>query len=122
MLKSKTDRSVTFHDGRLAILQLDPVKRITGSSNYIPCGLPTVGFKRFYEAARTEGLSADLVVTVPWNMGTEVSAAELVELERNDRKGAAVYRVIQVQERRDSAPACYQLTLQHEKVKYEDLR
>lgn len=122
MLKSKTDRSVTFHDGRLAILQLDSVKRITGSSAFIPCGLPTVGFKRFYEAARTEGLSADLVATVPWNMGTEVAAAELVELERNDRKGAAVYRVIQCQERRDSAPACYQLTLQHEKVKYEDLR
>ena len=122
MLKSKTDRSVAFHDGRLAILQLDPVKRITGSSAFIPCGLPTVGFKRFYEAARTEGLSVDLVATVPWNRGTEVAAAELVELERNDRKGAAVYRVIQCQERRDSAPACYQLTLQHEKVKYEDLR
>lgn len=122
MLKSKTDRPIIFHDGRLAILQLDPHKRITGNGDFIPCGLPTVGFKRFYEAARTEGLSADLVATIPWNMDTKISAAELVELIRNDRDGKGIYRVIQVQERRDAAPACYQLTLQHEKVKYEDLR
>lgn len=122
MLKSKANRPVTFHDARFRVLDLDQYKRIIGSGPWIPCGLPTVGFRRFYEAARTEGLSADLVATVPWNTETKIAAAELVELVRNDRSGSDIYRVIQVQERRDAAPACYQLTLQHEKVRYEDRR
>lgn len=121
MLKSKTNKPVTFHDARFRVLDLDQHKRIIGSGPWTPCGLPTVGFRRFYEA-RTEGLNADLVATIPWNTETKIVVAELVELIRNDRSGSDIYRVIQVQERRDAAPACYQLTLQHEKVKYEDLR
>lgn len=119
MLRAKGNRSVTFNQGRLAVLSIDKYKKIIGSSEFIPCGLPTVGFRRFYEAARTEGLSADLVATVPWNLNDEILNAELVEVIRNDRPGTNIYRVVQIQERRDSAPACFQLTLKKERVKYE---
>lgn len=121
MLKSRSSKPF-FHEGRLTVLKLSQFKQITGAGDPVPCGLPTVGFKRFYEASRTEGLSADLVATVPWQAGSGIPASSLIELTRNDREGTMICKVIQVQERRDTLPPCYQLTLQREKVKYEDLR
>lgn len=122
MLAPTQNKAVYFNDGRLRGLLIDDeTEAITGQTDYvIPCGLPTVGFRRFYEAARTEGLGIDLVATIPWIPA--LFDYELVELERNDYPGKTIYKIIQTQERKDAAPPCFQLSLQKVKVGYEDHR
>lgn len=122
MLAPKQHKTTTFSDGRLRGLILDDNndKIIKDNGFDIPCGLPTVGFRRFYEAARTEGLRVDLVATIPWQPAP--FDFELVELDRNDYPAKAVYKIVQIQEVKAAAPPCLQLTLQKEKVEHEDTR
>ena len=120
MLTARKSEPIKFNQAKIRFLELDKNLAIIGASPVVYCGTPVVGFKRFFEA-RTAGVSADLVVTVPRTAVYYIDSL-LVEVERLDRKGKAIYRIVQVQDRFDSTPPCYQLTLVKEKVKYVDQR
>lgn len=122
MLAEKKNRSIRFNEGKVQFLVTDKYKQIIGNFGpSILCGTPTVGFGRFFEAKQA-GVSADLVVTVPIQYQSLCAQKELLEYESFRIPGKAVYRVVQIQIRPDSAPPCLQLTLQKEKEPYEDKR
>ena len=121
MLSSKKNDSIRFNQGKIQILETDQNRTISGNhGGSILCGIPTIGYGRFYQA-RLAGISADAVVTIP-RIYASLLDKDLVELERFDRKEKGIYRIVQVQDRFDSAPPCLQMTLQKEKVRYVDLR
>lgn len=119
-LQAKRNNVILFNQGLIQFLLLDKNKNIIlNDGPAVPAGFPTVGYKRFFEA-KTAGSSADLVATIP--VITTVDPQDLVEVERFDRSGKKLFRIVQVQERPDAAPPCLQLTLAEERVKYVDKR
>ena len=122
MLAVKKNNSIRFNEGKIQFLVTDKYKQITENfGSPILCGAPTVGYRRFFEAKQA-GVSADLVVTVPIQYQSLCAQKELLEYESFRIPGKAIYRVVQVQIRPDSAPPCLQLTLQKEREPYEDKR
>lgn len=121
MLTAKKNDTIQFNKGKIRFLVTDKNKNIV--ENYGPsimCGSTTVGIRRFFEAKQA-GLSADLVIQIP-PVFASLTSKDLLEFESYGHKGKHICRIIQVQDRYDSAPPCLQLTLQEEKTPYVDKR
>lgn len=98
-----------FNDGIARVCEVSGRKIVADKGN-IRFGIRTVGIKRFYEA-KIASDKVDRLVSVPYNSPVQRSNILIIGTEQ--------YKIVQLQEKRDSKPPCLYLSLERENILYK---
>lgn len=99
----------TFNDGVARVCEVSG-RKITAEKGTVRFGIRTVGIKRYYEA-KVASDQVDRLISVPYNSPVQRSNLLILSSEQ--------YKIIQIQEKRDSKPPCLYLSLERENILYK---
>lgn len=120
MLTNKLQTSSeTFNSGVLNVLSaVDGVinSNILIGVNY---GDRTVGFSRFFSAV-SAGTEVELVIAVPFN--NLINQQNIVEIRDFMFNTTNFYEIVQIQQKKDTAPPCLYISLKKTSINYVDNR
>lgn len=120
MLTNKLQTSSeTFNSGVLNVLSaVDGVinSNILTGVNY---GDRTVGFSRFFSAV-SAGTEVELVISVPFN--NLINQQNIVEIHDFMFNTTNFYEIVQIQQKKDTAPPCLYISLKKTSINYVDNR
>lgn len=98
-----------FSDGVARVCEVSG-RKIVAEKGSLRFGIRTVGIKRFYEA-KIASEKVDRLVSVPYNEKIHRNDILIIGLEQ--------YKIIQIQEKKDSKPPCLYLSLERENILYK---
>lgn len=120
MLTNKLQTSSeTFNSGVLNVLSaVDGVinSNILTGVNY---GDRTVGFSRFFSAV-SAGTEVELVIAVPFN--NLINQQNIIEIHDFMFNTTNFYEIVQIQQKKDTAPPCLYISLKKTSINYVDNR
>lgn len=118
--KTKSKGAVSFSDGYLQPLEVERERIITGNAAHVCAyGDETVGFARFYSAHQA-GVAIDRTCSIPYD--SCVKREQYVEMVGFRNGKVCIYKIMQVQEKADTAPPSLLLSLSEVKVTLADER
>lgn len=119
MLTSKKVTSETFNSGIINVLDAsDGVITNTRIEN-IHYGERTFGIKRFFDA-QVAGSTVEKLISVPLN--DFIKRVDIIEMKDFRTGQTALYEIVMLQHKYDTAPASTYLTLKKTEINYVDQR
>ena len=113
MPRLKDKGFITFNDGTMEICRAKDRKIVETKLEEIRFGFQTVGIKRFYEA-KLASKQVDEVVAIPMVEGMSTMDICIIN--------GSQYKIGQIQKKYDTIPPCKFLSLEENKLPYEDVR